>query len=1067
MSQRLVVSNIQTGYETDVLPFNVSNDAFPVLQDAQIYRGRVRRKRGTYPLGRLQRTLTSTQTIAGAATSLVATISFPAVSPEATLVSQGLDAHVDFAISGATQANPCVLTVVGNTFTIGQHVTISDVIGMTELNGNTYAITNVAGNNVTINVDSTGFTAYSSGGTAFVYGQIYRTITGISNAASAVVTSNNHNIPNGSTVLITNVIGLYTFFTITGVTNSEPIVVTVNNTINPGDVVTFSGVNGMIELNGQQLYVIEASPTSITVKADSTDWGKYTSGGTVLDTSQSAVNNLTFTTSAATANTFTINVDTSTYSSYSTGGTASLYTNLLTGANLITFNPAFSGDSTVTIDVEYYPNLPVMGIEDYDIGQAITAPINVFFDTVYAYEFNSTTMQFFDVSFYKDSNAPVTWTGANYQQFWSANFQGAFWVTNNNPGINIVFATFSSGSGTTAITFNFKTGSLAGSNLTTLVDGDQVWFNEWTSGGVTINGLTGEITDSTGSAAGNYVVTFFSNQTVSGTGIGQLLTNQIAGSGDGIRWFDGTNFPTQGWVNFAPPLSSDTHPFYLIGCLAIVPFKDRLCCFNCVTYQISTGTKQFYPDAVFFPQNGTVYYSIAPLNQTVDVSAWYQITSKGGFERAGLNQNIVTVINNEDVLLVGLEFRKTKLVYTGLNSPPFLFYSVNPEYTTSCTFSGIALDIGGIDIGTYGITLTSQTSSQRIDLPILQQVFNDFSDLNDGYERVCGIRDFWAEYIYWSYNSNEVPSQWLYPTRTLAYNYRNGAWAYFQESYTHYGTYRPNTPVTWGNYNVTWGSAAIKWGYGGTLTNFPEIACGNQQGFIVLKDVSGCSETATRFIADISISGNVVTINCPDHCLDVGYVIYIQGCLGTTGINNRLFEVYLISTNGIFDKDNFTIRDSNISGSYLGGGTITIIADPQIQTKSFNFAWDRAQKTRFGTQRYFFTRAPFGEVTIATYVDQDYDTDVNGVPFPESNQSNLASNIVITDVENDSPFVAAPDQIWHRMSNSFFGDTIAVKVYLSQDQKLDPSLQPQFAEIELHAFVMDAYPGPTIDYYLQ
>jgi hypothetical protein len=71
-----------------------------------------------------------------------------------------------FAITGATQANPAVLTIPGNTFAVGQSITINNVGGMTQLNGNTYTITAISGSSVTINVNSTGFGAYTSGGTA-------------------------------------------------------------------------------------------------------------------------------------------------------------------------------------------------------------------------------------------------------------------------------------------------------------------------------------------------------------------------------------------------------------------------------------------------------------------------------------------------------------------------------------------------------------------------------------------------------------------------------------------------------------------------------------------------------------------------------------------------------------------------------------------------------------------------------------------------------------------------------------------------------------------------------------
>lgn len=88
------------------------------------------------------------------------------------------------AISGATQANPCVLTLATTNMqgkatnsnsptpaaVVGMQLSIASVAGMTQLNGNTYTVSaiNVGGDptKVAINVDATGFSAYTSGGTA-------------------------------------------------------------------------------------------------------------------------------------------------------------------------------------------------------------------------------------------------------------------------------------------------------------------------------------------------------------------------------------------------------------------------------------------------------------------------------------------------------------------------------------------------------------------------------------------------------------------------------------------------------------------------------------------------------------------------------------------------------------------------------------------------------------------------------------------------------------------------------------------------------------------------------------
>ena len=78
----------------------------------------------------------------------------------------------DVTISGATQANPVVITATGHSYDNGDEISITGVVGMTELNNkrylvankttNTFEITDIDGNNI----DGTGFTAYTSGGVA-------------------------------------------------------------------------------------------------------------------------------------------------------------------------------------------------------------------------------------------------------------------------------------------------------------------------------------------------------------------------------------------------------------------------------------------------------------------------------------------------------------------------------------------------------------------------------------------------------------------------------------------------------------------------------------------------------------------------------------------------------------------------------------------------------------------------------------------------------------------------------------------------------------------------------------
>lgn len=68
------------------------------------------------------------------------------------------------AVTNITQASLAVVTVTTPNFIPGQIVTLSGVGGMTQVNGVAFIVLSVSGSTVTLNADSTLFSAYSSGG---------------------------------------------------------------------------------------------------------------------------------------------------------------------------------------------------------------------------------------------------------------------------------------------------------------------------------------------------------------------------------------------------------------------------------------------------------------------------------------------------------------------------------------------------------------------------------------------------------------------------------------------------------------------------------------------------------------------------------------------------------------------------------------------------------------------------------------------------------------------------------------------------------------------------------------
>ena len=671
---------------------------------------------------------------------------------------------------------------------------------------------------------------------------------------------------------------------------------------------------------------------------------------------------------------------------------------------------------------QYYPNLPVMGLEDFLLSTS-NYPTLLALDTTYSYMFDSGTNEFFSTTFYKTTGNPALWHAQNYQQFWSTNYEGALWAVNADSGTTVGanFGTMTSVSASGSVLTFTLTNPYNSSLITNLIIGDVIWVNEVQAVTVAnVNGFTATISDITGAASGIYKATYAQGITVTtytaGTGIAQLLTNSLGY--DGVRWYDGDpteNSYATGWVNFMPPLQNATvtNPQYLVGAIAMLAYKDRLLFFGPWVATSTSPTPIQYQDTVIYSWNGTPYYTVAntttttvsvptliPATQTAsNVAAWYQnIIGFGGFISASIPQPIVTITNNEDVLLIGFTNKQTRLVYTGNDILPFIFYSINSELGSGSTFSGVTLDKGGITIGSYGIAMTDQTSARRIDLEIPDQIFT-IPGTNNGSSRVCAIRDYRNEWIYFTVPSNQ--SDFYFPTQTLLFNYRENSWAIFNENYTTYGNYRPNTSYTWATLPYkTWAEWNEPWNSGTLTSDYPDIIGGNAQGFVLIRQEDGTEEDSSGYISAISVGSGVYDtmnlITSPNHCLTGTDFIYISGCLGTTTLNDTIFKVNFgdidPATNFnqfyILPEDATFVPDSN---TYLGAGVFTRLTNFSIQTKQFPASWSDGRKVRIGTQKYLFDTTSEGEVTTYLYVNQDADDPTNLPPYlPSAGATNDA-----------------------------------------------------------------------------
>lgn len=217
------------------------------------------------------------------------------------------------SITGVTKANPGVVTATAHPFSNGDVVSIAGVVGMTQLNGNSYTVANKTANTFELQAtDTTGFTTYVSGGIAtgtnpyefttpyapadladLVYIQeadvMYQTHVNHAPRKLSRLADDNWTLtaptfapaispPAGPTAAIT------------GITKANPAVVTANahGFVN-GETVMISGVVGMVEVNGNTYTVAGVTANTFQLSGiNSSAYTTYVSGGVATGTAARA-----------------------------------------------------------------------------------------------------------------------------------------------------------------------------------------------------------------------------------------------------------------------------------------------------------------------------------------------------------------------------------------------------------------------------------------------------------------------------------------------------------------------------------------------------------------------------------------------------------------------------------------------------------------------------------------------------------------------------------------------------------------------------------------------------------
>jgi hypothetical protein len=234
---------------------------------------------------------------------------------DSTLKLTGSISYLPLAsITAISKANPIVVEAIDHKITTGTHIIITNVLGMTEINSlhcyakpiSTYQIALYSNVNVSVPVNGTAFTTYSSGGTVSRLLERDNNI-GIGNNAGSKLIDGKQNFLFGDGVAANLTTGSYNFFighevgqnitTGSGIIaiGGDNIVNGVDNQVNIGSVFYYNG-RGNLELmadvevglgtpcgpDGAALTVIGGANIQDNLCVDSTETSTSTTSGAVV-----------------------------------------------------------------------------------------------------------------------------------------------------------------------------------------------------------------------------------------------------------------------------------------------------------------------------------------------------------------------------------------------------------------------------------------------------------------------------------------------------------------------------------------------------------------------------------------------------------------------------------------------------------------------------------------------------------------------------------------------------------------------------------------------------------------
>jgi len=524
-----------------------------------------------------------------------------------------------------------------------------------------------------------------------------------------------------------------------------------------------------------------------------------------------------------------------------------------------------------------------------------------------------------------------------------------------------------------------------------------------------------------------------------------FVTNYTAA--DGMAYLDPT---TSTFTQLAPYyINEGPGPlhFQVVSARIIVPFQGRLVLLNTIE-QVAAGDATFRNRARW-SQNGNPLEVGNPA--IANDGGWLEpprVFGRGDHLDAPTSEAIVSASILKDRLIVYFERSTWELVYTSNQVLPFVWQTINIELGAESTFSVVPFDKALLGIGDVGVHSCNGANVDRIDEKIPDYVF-ELQNINQGPERVYGVRDYSTEMVYWAVavETSQVPT--IYPNQVLVYNYRNGSWAINDDSITCFGQYQFDTTLRWNSTYTSWEDSSFSWNSGLNNALSRNIIAGNQQGFtfIIDNDINQTSTNAHALsVTDITEAGYIAVLTIVDHNLTLGDFILVDYLQADNDPNNTIEQVnnriYQVAPNS---KDEIAIQvETNFDPGavYLGGGTVRRVSQIYLKTKQYNFYLDQGVSFTINKIDFLVDKAPSGQVTVNTYTNS---------------ASIIADASILTTAAYSAtyaPMEQWQESVWHTLYPNAHGSFLQFEITVDDEQILDRFIAD--ADFVLNAMVISS-----------